>query len=129
MSRPKRARRFEPRYGVSREILECEAKYVAREVEDYLLLSLDDLKTRVEKVWKAWEQADQTLEGRFANLGDSERLALQCLIVRDMYHLMELYLTHFSSAQPHADSRATADRASVVEKMLPHSEWLFDMEP
>src|SRR5206468_7854744 len=43
MPRKKLIRRFEPRYGVNQEMINTEAKYVARELDDHLLLSIDDL--------------------------------------------------------------------------------------
>jgi hypothetical protein len=128
MPRKKLVRRCEPRYAISREMLEQEAKYVAHEVEDYLLLSIDDLKERLVRMWKVWDETDQTLEGHLVNLGDAEKLALQCLIIRDMYHLMELYLTHLRSSTSQSDALAPPKPSAVVAKALPRSEWLFDME-
>ena len=47
MPRKKLIRRCEPRYGVSRKLLELESVYVGREQEDYLLLSANDLTARL----------------------------------------------------------------------------------
>src|SRR5258706_7919306 len=56
MARKKLIRRFEPRYSVSQEMLDRESKYVAREHEDYLLGSIDDLRKRLEKLRILWRE-------------------------------------------------------------------------
>jgi len=44
MPKRKLARRFEPRYGLSQTVVAAESKYIARELEDYLLQSTEELR-------------------------------------------------------------------------------------
>lgn len=90
MPRKKLIRRFEPRYGVSQQMLEMEAKYVGREMEDYLLLSANDLQERLTRLRQEWTQADCVLENTVAGLGEREKLAVQCLIVRQQGNVVRL---------------------------------------
>ncbi len=135
MPRKKLIRRFEPRYGVSREMIDLEAKYVAREVEDFQLLAQNDLRERLDKVRQAWKQADETLERHVCVLPEHQKLAVQCIVVRDLCHLMELYCaslkvsvladaaTHPAASRPQSP---TPPNEPVKEKMLPFSNWLFE---
>jgi hypothetical protein len=75
MPRKKLIRRFDPRYGVSLEMLESESKYVAREREDYLLLATNDLKEKLERIRECWSQADRVLEQLLHELPDRDKLA------------------------------------------------------
>jgi hypothetical protein len=130
MPRKKLIRRFEPRYGVSQQMLEMEAKYVGREMEDYLLLSANDLQEKLTRLRQEWTQADQVLGNVVGGLGEREKLAVQCLIVRDMYHLLELYCTHLRTSvgtpAPASSPRRRTDTSAPSERILPFSEWLFD---
>ncbi len=47
MPRRKLVRRWEPQFGVSGQMLELEATYVAREKESYLLQSTTELRNRL----------------------------------------------------------------------------------
>lgn len=132
MPRKKLIRRFEPRYGVTQEMLALESKYVAREVEDNLLLSANDLSQRLSELRGCWRQADEIAERLIGALGDRQALAFQCLIVRDFYHLLELYCRCLQSTQPEGSealkrSPAIAKERELVkeEKKVPFSEWLF----
>jgi hypothetical protein len=131
MPRKKLIRRFEPRYGVSRDMLEVETKYVAREFEDSCLYSTADLTARLATIRAAWAQSDQVLENAVRALPDRERIAIQCLVARDLFHLIELYCTYLQvpSAPPSRLTRSTSEKAPKDEpgheRMLPFSEWLF----
>jgi hypothetical protein len=128
MPRKKLIRRFEPRFGVSREMIEVETKYVARDMDDYLLLSTNDLKEKLAKLRESWQQADLVLEAAILHLIDREQLAVQCLVVRDMYHLLELYCTYLRAQLPDvAASRAPSEKPRPMEdRKLPFNEWLFN---
>jgi hypothetical protein len=132
MPRKKLIRRFEPRYGVSREMIELESKYVAREIEDHLLLSADDLSKRLDEIRSRWRQADAIAERCVRALGAREALAFQCLIARDLYHILELYCQCLSAVVPARPDETTApppDSPNKTdkeeEKIIPFGEWLF----
>jgi hypothetical protein len=137
MPRKKLIRHFEPRYGVSREMIEAEAKYVAREFDDHLLLSTRDLKEKRAAVRQACAEADQALEAAVYALPERERLALECMVVRDVYHLYALYLVHVRPNTADTPPPVPVQKSVAVladspdtprEKVLPFSEWLFDLQ-
>ena len=91
MPRKKLIRHFEPRYGVSREMVDVEATYVAREHQDYMTLSTNDMRQKLHELRGKWHAADQTAEALVRCLPEREALAFQCLLVRDLYLVLELY--------------------------------------
>jgi hypothetical protein len=114
-------------------MVDREAQYVAREHEDYLLGSIDDLRKRLEKLRIAWRQTDEAAESLICLHGEREGLAYRCLIARDWYHILELYCTCMRAALPKAPadlpkSPAACPRQEISEgkRMLPFSEWLFE---
>jgi hypothetical protein len=117
-----RVRRFEPQGGVSRPMIEAEAKYVAREMDNYLLLSLNDLKQKLTERGAQWNQADESLHAMVSLLPERERLALQSMLVRDMMFLLELYLEYVRTTQPEAPPPI---KPPVDVPRAPFSEWLF----
>jgi hypothetical protein len=135
MPKKKSIRRFEPRYGVNQTMIEIEGKYVTREFEDHLLLSADDLSERLKQLRERYHQSDATAEFFVHSLSERESLAIQCLLVRDFYHLLELYNHCLAIMRPdRLEAPAPtpplpAKRVELVEgekKMVPFSEWLFD---
>lgn len=116
-----KVRRFDPWGGVTRPMIEAEAKHIAREMEDYLLLSLNDLKEKLSTRGQQWNQADESLHAVVSLLPDRERLALQCMLVRDLMLLLELYLEHVRTTQSEAPAPVTPTDAPRA----PFSEWLF----
>ncbi len=74
------------------------------------------------------------LENAVRALPDRERIAIQCLVARDLFHLIELYCTYLQvpSAPPSGRMRSTSEKAPNVEprheRVLPFSEWLFAPE-
>jgi hypothetical protein len=110
-------RRFEPRTGVSQRMVDDEARYVAREVEDYCLLSLNDLKQKLADLRIAWKQAHDSLEEKVRLLDTREQAALQCLLARDCHHLFALYLSFVVSKIQSGD--APSRLASAVEEEAP----------
>jgi len=105
-------------------MLDVEAGYVQKEMEDYLLLSTNDLKAKVEERKNAWRQANASVEGALAQLPECDALALRCIIVRDFYHLLELYFTYLGSRGQEAGPSAPA-RAKGKPEPLPYSDSLF----
>ena len=133
MPRKKLVRHFEPRYGVSQQMLEVEGNYVMREHEDYLLLSTNDLQKRLEILRNQWRDADDAAERLLYGLNDRESLAWQCLVTRDYFLMLELYGTCLRAAHAQPIEQAAAPDQRVEEKkaatskvkVLPFSEWLF----
>ena len=134
MPRKKLVRHFEPRYGVSQQMLEVEGNYVMREHEDYLLLYTNDLRKRLETLRNQWRDADEATERLLCGVNERESLAWQCLVTRDFYLMLELYGTCLRSVQgqtkeqsPPLDQRVREKTpAKPKEKALPFSEWLFE---
>jgi hypothetical protein len=132
MPRSKLARRFEPRGGVSQSMLDIESKYVGRELDDYLLYSLTDLRERLKAIQGKIETAEEELQIKLAVLPDRERLSLRCMLARDIYHIAMLYCT-FAASSPVAEATGTASvmpeeidaRSEEPRPALPFSEWLF----
>lgn len=136
MGRKKTIRRFEPKYGVSEEILSFEAQYVGQEADDYRTYAVTDLKTMLAERQRQWLRADGTLQVQFEAMPERERLIVQCLLVRDIYHLLELYVTYLHSAFPGASGSIAAEPEPRVkeekteDRPVPFSEWLFvSVEP
>lgn len=116
-------RRFKPQSGVSRPMIEAEAKHVAREMDSYLRLSLTDLRDKLAERGEKWNHADEALHAAVTALSERERLAVQCILVRDFHHILELYLEYVRSCQPEAPAPAMPSAAEIPRQ--PFSEWLF----
>ena len=100
MPRKNLLRRFEPRYGVSAAMIEAEARSLAREAEDHELLSASELETtrseRRDACRQSWKHLCLLLDG----LPERDRRTVHCLLYRDMYHILELYLAHLRGKRP-----------------------------
>jgi hypothetical protein len=130
MARKKLVRRFDPRGGVSQSMVDAESRYVVTELDDYLLLSITDLReTLVDRHRKIAEQ-EPRLQEFFATLADRERLALRCMLARDISHIAALYITFMQSP----DAPQTTGVINVQPQELKDdeprpalifSEWLF----
>jgi hypothetical protein len=130
MPRRQLVRRWEPRFGVSRQMLDVEVTYVAREKEDYLLQSTVELRDRLAHLQTLWKAADGVLEGAVAALPERDRLAVSCLVVRDLYLQLELHCTHLgkqTGVEPVGRQSPPATSASTSElTTIPFCEWLFE---
>jgi tetrahydromethanopterin S-methyltransferase subunit B len=93
MPRKHLARRFEPRYGVSQSMVDEETKWVAREVEDQLLRSTNELREHLSELQAKVATAEQSLQSKLGTLSDRERLALKGMLARDVFHIAMLYET------------------------------------
>jgi hypothetical protein len=112
-------------------MVDREAQYVAREHEDYLLGSIDDLRKRLERLRTYWRRADEAAGSLIRLHGEREALAYRCLIARDWYHILELYCTCMRANLPHDVPKRPSPRPTeptATEKMLPFNEWLFEGE-
>lgn len=137
MPRKKLARRFEPRFGVSQIMLDIEAGWIAKELEDYLLASLSDLRGKLQERQNLLTICDETLSKKLSALPEREQLALRCMLARDFHHIGQLYETYFRSRQ---QSQATSSSCGIVhpvkinqssaqpaiKSILPFKESLFD---
>ena len=130
MSRKKLIRHFEPRYGVSREMVNVEATYVAREHQDYMTLATNDMRQKLHELRGKWAAADQTAETLVRCLPERDALAFQCLLVRDLFLVLELYGSCLHTAReeltPQPVIPTPTPRSASVDKALPFSEWLFE---
>ena len=88
MARKKLARRFEPRGGVSQPMLEAESRFIAKELEDYLLLSITDLRKTLDERHRKIAEQEPHLQQFFSVLADRERLALRCMLARDISQIL-----------------------------------------
>jgi hypothetical protein len=132
MPRKKLIRRFEPRYTVSQEMVDREAKYVHLEHADYLLGSIHDLREQLDKWQPLWRQVNELVESLIQQQGEREALAYRCMIIRDLYHILELYRTCMMKGLPEASVDAPVpvkpvrqERVEQENKIAPFSEWLF----
>jgi hypothetical protein len=129
MPRKKLARRFDPIRGVNRPMLEVEAQYVAKEIEVYVRLSANELRKMIAERKAKRHTAEGRLVQWLGSLPEHARLALECLVIRDAYHLLELYIlyvgTAFQDRQPASDKIGVRP---VGQEPLVFSESLFDHE-
>jgi hypothetical protein len=121
---PKRAsrRRFdEPRRGVSQAMVEAEARELQRELDSYLVQSLTDLNETSQHRSQAYRNADDSLRMAVDHLPERERRAVMCMLGRDLYLVLEVYLAYVGGLQ----CEAPIPVANSEPTQLPFSEWLF----
>jgi hypothetical protein len=87
------ARRFEPRYGATQPMVDMEAKWVERELEDQLVFPINELRKNLSDIQAKVASAEQRLEATLGRLPDRERLALKYMLARDVFHMAALYET------------------------------------
>ena len=130
MPRRKLIRHFEPRYGVSQAMIDVESKYVAREHDDYMTLSLTEMQQKLHELRGKWNEANQTAEALVRSLPEREAVAFQCLLVRDLFLILALYnaclQTKRDELGPQPVIPAEPPRTLRSVAALPFSEWLFD---
>ncbi len=80
-------------------MVDIEAKWVERELEDQLLASTNDLRKRLSEIHAKVATAEEGLKTTIGRLPDRERLALKCMLARDMHHIAALYETFLRSSQ------------------------------
>jgi hypothetical protein len=125
MGRKTKARRFEPRYGVSTAALEVEAEYLGHEVNDWSVLAPADVVAKRMECRTNCEQDWKHLNLLLESLPERDQRVLQMMLFRDFYLLLELYLTYMRSAHPET---MTASIAPKTPKLAPSefTEWLFN---
>ena len=133
MPRRNLARRFEPRYGIGQSTLDAEAKWVERELEDQLVNSTNELRERLSELHTKMAAAEEGLKTTLGRLPDRERLALKCMLARDVFHVAVLYETFLRMSQvvQNATGAATKappefDRGGDAAPPLVFHESLFD---
>jgi tetrahydromethanopterin S-methyltransferase subunit B len=129
MPRRKLARRFEPRYGVSQSTLDVESGYLARELEDQLLLSTNELREKLSKLRDEINKLELELQSRLTRIPERERLALQSMLARDFWHMAMLYKTFLASSSVVEASGAVSPVPLEVDRNrdgLPFKETLFE---
>jgi hypothetical protein len=115
MPRQKLARRFEPRFGVSESMLETECKWLQRELEDRLLSSATDLRRDLSVLHGKVATSEQFLQATLQNLPDRQRLALKCMLARDVFHIAALYEKFLRSSPEIAT--ATGESKPAAEEL------------
>src|SRR5689334_2620578 len=87
----KKLRRFDPRFGVSEQMLEAEGIYVGQEFRDHQSSSITQLKEWLTQRQTLIVTTGANLDHVLRSLPDRERLILRCMIARDFYHMAALY--------------------------------------
>jgi hypothetical protein len=126
MPRPKLARRFEPRYGVSQAALDVEATYVIREIEDYQSLAAADVDAKCTAAHANCRHSWEHLQLRLESTTDHDLRIIRTLLFRDFYHILELYLASISKRQPVVAAPVASSSRSKSTDQSPFSEWLFE---
>ena len=130
MPRRKFARRFDPPFGVSQSTIDVEATYVAKEVENYLLLSTTDLEEKLGERRRLMSRVHDELEVFMAGLSERQRLTLLLIMYRDCHHMGVLYRTYLKSDdQPEISEHVAAaplPTPTTPPVPLPFREFLFD---
>lgn len=127
MGRPTRARRFEARYGVSQAVIDLEAKYVNRELEDYEVLAPNDVEAKRTDLHQASREKWEHLQLLLAALPEHECRIVQALLFRDIYFLLELYVASIRQRHPEPSTQAASSTHGKSPGAEPFSEWLFEI--
>lgn len=125
MPRKNTARRFVPRYpAVSQSVVNEEAKYLAREVEDLLVLSLAEVRKfsdeRYALATNAWTELQQSI----ASLPEIDAEALRAILFRDIFHALACCQSFCRSHSPDGTPRIIPD-PKAIERHQQFSERLF----
>jgi uncharacterized protein (UPF0305 family) len=79
-------------------MVDAEAKWVERELEDQLINSTNELRERLSELHAKVGSAEEGLKTTLSRLPDRERLALKCMLARDVFHIAALYETFLRSS-------------------------------
>jgi hypothetical protein len=124
MPRRKTLRRFDPRGVVSQIVVDDEAKQLAREVEDYAVYARSDIEAKLVERYANTEHAWRQLKEFLSATAEHERLIIRCLLFRDLYHVLALYLSNVRKLQPERAAAPVAPE-SVPDANEKFAEWLF----
>jgi len=133
MPRKNLLRRFLPRVGVSQSMLDHECKWVERELDDKLIHSTNELREILAELRQKVSVSEAGLQQVLSKLPDRERLALKCMLARDVFHIAALYETflRMSPAVQNATGAVTqappeVDRDGEPSPPLVFHQSLFD---
>jgi hypothetical protein len=112
MPRRTLARRFEPRFGVNDSMLETECKWLQRELDDRLLLSINDLHSKLSDLHTKVARAEQALQSALRDPSDRERVALKSMLARDVFHIAALYQKFLQCSPEIATATGESKRAA-----------------
>jgi hypothetical protein len=122
MPKRKTRRRFnEPRCGVSQAMVEAEGRELKREIDSYLVQSLTTLKETIEQRQAKYRETDAVLSSIIGRLPERERLSAMCMLGRDLYLVLQVYLEFLRNHEP----GSPVPRAPTPPPQLPFSDWLF----
>ena len=129
MPKKQPVRRFDPLRGLTRNALEAEAVYVRRELDGCARASLSENAAHLEYFRDVGQQALVALEQQVEALAERERVAVEYVIARDFYYIIELYRTHLGTDLEVAEPPENPPPAPVPKgpAKLPFHTWLFDM--
>lgn len=127
---PKKIRRFDPRFGVTTQMLEAEGIFVGQEFRDHLVWSVTQLREKLKERQTKIITSDANLRLMIDQLPDRERLAIRAMIARDFLHIVALYELFLNGVEtatgPTQDfpEELTEDEEPVAT--VPFAEWLFE---
>jgi hypothetical protein len=124
MPKRNRIRRFNPRYGVNAAMVAEEARYLALEINGYSVFSASDIAEKFGERYAACERTWKQLQQLLNRFPERERQTIRCLLFRDFYHILELYLCHLRVAHPELAELASTPAVQVAPTDE-FSEWLF----
>jgi hypothetical protein len=125
MPRQKKARRFDPRYGVGQAALDVEAEYLRREVDDYAIMAPADVESRRAERHNNCERTWKHLCLILESVPEHDQQVIQALLFRDLWLVLELYRTYLQPRDAPATSVPPPD--TVPEKPPEFSQFLFDL--
>jgi len=117
-------------------MVQQEAVWLARELDDHLIASTQELHDRLKMLHPRLIASDANVQMHIESLPERESLALRCMLARDLFHLFALYEKFFKeydgvrepipmSAQQQATDRIhAAEPAPAAPRAF--QEWLFE---
>ena len=125
MPRKTTARRFVPRYAVvSQSVVDHESQYLAREVDNLLVLSLADVRKSTDERYTLAATAWAELQQSMLQLADRDAEALRSILFRDIFHTIACCRSFCRSRASESTPRIIPDPIAV-ERREKFSEWLF----
>lgn len=125
MPKEKRARRFRPRERVvTQAAVDDEAKHIAREVADLVVLSLTDVRTYSDRRCAAARESWLALHQTIASLPERDAEAVRAVLFRDIFHAIECCRSFCRAHQPES-ATPIVPAPEPVERQEHFSEWLF----
>jgi len=129
MPKRKFLRRFEPRYGVGASLVAEEAKALGREVEDCELAAPAEVDAWLAERHALCRRCWDELQLLLGHLPERDRRIIHCLLFRDFYHILELYLCNVRTKHPELSTPSPPPKKPTKSADGEFSEWLFDPLP